>query len=316
MEERAQTHGEISGGLRVERRQGVAVYVVGVVFVLLDADPLGDLRKDALEQAAFAHDLEPAGRAARLFEELDEFVVETLRRDGLDERRRAAHRGHRLGRHRVFEPSGELGGPQHPQRVFLERLSAEQVDAAGPDVGFSAVRIDEVAVGQRAREHVHPKVAAREIVFDRNRRAGFDDKIAVADPGRSFAPGEGDVDGDAVEGALHDGERRADDVGASEPAKSFDELVELEPGRHVIEVFRRTRDLVERGADFVANAPADGVERPWRQDPGHPAIDCGDVEIAHENCFTEERFIVDQSRAFGFWFSARRGAPLAEALSG
>ena len=142
---------------------------------------------------------------------------------------------------------------------------AEDVDAPRADIGFAAVGIDQLAGGQRASEHVHAEIAAREVVLEGDIRPALDREVAVPVADRPLASRKADVDGLTVDGQLEDGESGADEVEPPKRRQPRFQLLERNPGDEVVQVFAGRLRTFDRGADLIPNPPADGKKRASRQ---------------------------------------------------
>ncbi len=166
---------------------------------------------------------------------------------------------------RVAEPGGELRGAQHAQRVLLERLGADDVDAAGTDVAHAAIRVDDAVVRDPPRDHVHPEVAPTQVVLERDDRTALDVEFRVTDARRALAARQRDVGFAGRVPELQHGERRTDDIDRADRAQRLQQRRKRHPGHDVVEILRRTLDAVELAPQLVPNAAADRIQRARRK---------------------------------------------------
>ncbi len=160
--------------------------------------------------------------------------MDPLGGDGRHERRRRDHRlAHPLGR-AVLKARRELGSPQHAQRIFQEGGGCNDVYPAPPDIGFSPEGVDEAARWDRAGEHIHPEIAAAEILFQGDVGAASYLELAVAGAERTFAPRQGDVNRLTAGSELKHGKRGADDVNPAQRLEASREFFERNPGHDVV----------------------------------------------------------------------------------
>jgi hypothetical protein len=246
VQERSEPQDEIPRRRRVDGRKAVHEHVVGVEAILRYADALGDFRQYVRQQAALAHELDADRRLGSALEELRKLVPDPLGRHACDQRRRCPHRLEgRLAQHEL-EASGELARAQHTERVLDERFRPQDIDAARRHIRGPTVRIDEHPFRNAPRHHVHAKIAPAQVVLEADVRTPLDREVAVPDAGRTLPPRQRDVDRRAVERALYDRERSADDIGAADATQPLDEIVEADARDHVVEILRRPFDAVER----------------------------------------------------------------------
>jgi hypothetical protein len=216
VQQRRKPQRHISRWRGVHRLEIVPVHVVRMPVVLIDPEPLEQLRPDVRQHPGRPKNLDPDRRRPRR-KELGELLADALRRHRRHVPRRSSHR--RLGpvRQHITEPRGELCRPQHPQRILVERRLVDDVDPPEPDILDPAVRIDHLIVHHPARDHVHPEIAPPQIIGQRNLRPGLDRELLVADAGRALPARERDIRVARLMPKLDHRERRPDHIDAPNP---------------------------------------------------------------------------------------------------
>ena len=122
-----------------------------------------------------------------------------------------------------------------------------------------------LAGGQRAGDHIHAKIPAREVVLEWDVRTALDLEVAVPGADRTLASRKRDVDRLTAGRQFENGKRCPDPVDAAKPLQLLDEVVERNPRDDVIGV-RRDAGPGFGCPNLVANSAADGVQRALRQD--------------------------------------------------
>ena len=206
-------------------------------------------------------------------EELLQLVVNALGRNGSNQRRSRAHGFDRGRRRLVAEARGELRGAQHAQRVLVEGDRGEDVDPPRADIGLAAVGVDQFAAGQRPSDHVHPEIAPRQVVLERNIRSALDLEIAVTMPGRALAARQSQINGQAVGRQLGHCKGRSNQIDPPQRLQARGQFAQRQAGDDVIEILGRNVDALELGAKLVAHAATNGKKPAGRERLSQPAVE-------------------------------------------
>jgi hypothetical protein len=181
----------------VQHLERVAEHVGVVVRALLDAAQRLQLRQDRGEQPGLLHQLQAVAHPRRGDDAL-ELGEHALGRDGPDRGRVLVHRPPRPGLDLEAELDGEAHGAQRAQRVVGERPAGDHPQAAGLEIGGAAVRIDQLAAGQRLGHRVDGEVARREVGV----------QVPVAQRQQVHVPGVAGPDGPPAAELVRELERR------------------------------------------------------------------------------------------------------------
>ena len=241
----------------VEHRERVVVDVEVVELVLLHAAQRRELGEDLRGEPVRVHERE-AGADGGRGDDLLELAEDPLRRDALEPRRGARHRRRRVRLDRQVEVDREPHGAQRAQRVVVERGGTDHPQPPRVEVRAAAVRVEQVAAGQRLRHRVDGEIARGEVGAD----------VVVAQHDEVDVPGAAVAD--HAPGAERAGEPERRAAGrARERARR--RLGVLRHGE--VEVGRRAAEqaVADRAADDPGGAPGEdlarGVERRSRRRP-------------------------------------------------
>ena len=209
-----------------------------------------DLRGDAVR----VHELQ-AGAGGGRGDHLLELAEHALGGDALEPRRGAAdrRRGRRLDRQ--VEVDGEPDGAQRAQRVVVERARPHHPQAPRVEVRAPAVRVEQLAAGQRLGHRVDGEVAGGEVGRD----------VAVAQHHEVDVPGVAAPD-DAP-GAERAGQLER---GAAGRARERARGIRGVGGQREVEVGRRPAEqaVAHRAADDPGVAPGEHAADLVERDPG------------------------------------------------